>query len=177
MKSALLLFDTCVYMSASLGEATFFFFLCSHSSTSLSQTEQTHSEAACAQSGSRGKEKVRTAKDSMKQTHNKEIIWKIEWCYVNRCGAWTWTEMCPESTSFLFSQALGENKKQCKMLMLPSGKEQIHGSWSLSLLSPMSQQPYSMLLVACLHRGQGSILSWRDLARCFGLVQCQRRWC
>lgn len=26
-------------------------------------------------------------------------------------------------------------------------------------------------------RGQGSLLSWHDLARCFGLVQCQRRWC
>lgn len=39
---------------------------------------------------------------------------------------------------------------------------------SLSLFSPMSQQPYSMLPVTCLRRGQGSLLSWHDLARCFG---------
>lgn len=42
-----------------------------------------------------------------------------------------------------------KKENYAKLLMLTCGKEQIYRSWSLSLLSPMSQQPYSMILVAC----------------------------
>lgn len=52
-----MLFDICVSMLASLGEATFVsLFPITHSSISLSQTEQTHREATWVQSGSWGKE-------------------------------------------------------------------------------------------------------------------------
>lgn len=54
-----MVFDTCVSMPAGLGEATFVsLFPITHSSISLSQTEQTLREATWAQSGSWGKEKL-----------------------------------------------------------------------------------------------------------------------
>lgn len=65
----------------------------------------------------------------------------------------------------------GRGMRECKTSMLPNGKQRINRSWSLSLLSLVSQQPYSMLRVACLRQGRGSgsgVFSRRDLARCFG---------
>lgn len=60
------------------------------------------------------------------------------------------TEMRPEV--ILFFLTLDEEQVQT----LANGKEQINQRWSLSLFSPMSQQPYSMLLVACLHEDRAA---------------------